>query len=139
MGRTWTLPGLGHMMAAMRRVSPFRRLTALAAAYVVALQIALLPLTVVAAGSPLAAPLCSELVVGKSNPATSATGDVGCACASGCGASCCAPALAGPTSATTAIDRTSFAVLTPKAMAIIPGFVSRHDPQNPRAPPRSAA
>lgn len=109
---------------------------ALAAAYVVALQLVLLPLAV-AAGNSLASPLCSEIAESRANPAVPnpVHSTTGCACASGCGVQCCAPALLSPPSAAVAIDRTPLVVLAPKAIAAIPGFVSWHGPQNPRAPP----
>lgn len=124
------------MILAMRAHSPVRRLLALAAAYVVALQLVLLPLSV-AAGPLRSGPLCSELAdPAKASPERSA---IGCACASGCGMQCCASAFGGPPSFATSIDRTSFAVLTPMEMAAIPGLMSWRSPQNPRAPPRPAA
>jgi len=109
---------------------------ALAAAYVVALQVALLPLAVVA-GHALASPLCSDMAASQAGPIKSApaSSSTGCACAAGCGTQCCVPAFVDPPSAVVAIDRTPLVILAPKAIAVVPGFVSWHGPQNPRAPP----
>lgn len=73
---------------------PTRRLIALAAAYLVAAQTVLLPLSV-AAASPLLNTLCVSSSSGTGHgPAGS---DNGCGCAAGCGIQCCAPAaLDGP-------------------------------------------
>ena len=74
----------------MSQPKPARRVIALIAAYVVALQALLLPLSV-AAGGPLQTSLCSE----TSNGAP-VKHDGGCPCAAGCGMQCHMPALAGP-------------------------------------------
>jgi hypothetical protein len=80
----------------MRKLIPSRRLIALLAAYVVALQALLLPLTV-AAGAAFDQGLCvSAASGGAPSPTKSpASHDTGCACAAGCGMQCHAPALAG--------------------------------------------
>lgn len=68
---------------------PTRRLIALAAAYLVAAQAIVLPLSV-AAASPLLHSLCVSVSGGAGHgPAGS---DNGCGCAAGCGVQCCAPA-----------------------------------------------
>lgn len=126
-------------MTAMQGYSPIRRIVALASAYVVALQLVMLPLTV-AASNPLSSQLCSQLAASTSDraPAAPAQANVVCACASGCGMQCCASTLVGPASAVTAIDRTPFAILAPRVIVGISGFMSWRGPQNPRAPPQAA-
>jgi len=122
-------------MNTMSGHSPIWRFMVFAAAYVVALQTLLLPLTVIAS-DPFAVTLCSTLSAdGNPSPLKS---DMPCACASGCGMQCCVPALASPPSATVAIDRIQLAILAPKAIAEIPGYVSWRGSQNPRAPPLPA-
>ena len=67
---------------------PTRRLIALAAAYLVAAQAILLPLSV-ASANPLLSQLCISSPDGAGHaPAGS---DGGCGCAAGCGMQCCAP------------------------------------------------
>lgn len=117
----------------MRSRTPFWRMLALAATYVVVLQTLLLPLSVVAA-SPFRTQLCAEMADSKSTPAH--TGGT-CACASGCGMQCCDPAVSNPPSTATAIDRVVAGVLLPPA-ALEPFAVETgRGPQNPRAPPVS--
>jgi len=76
---------------------PARRLIALAAAYLIAAQAVLLPLSV-AAASPLLNTLCVSSLDGAGHGPTGS--DKGCGCAAGCGMQCCAPAaLDGPAAA----------------------------------------
>lgn len=81
---------------------PFaRRSIAMLAAYVVALQMLLLPLTV-AAGSVISGVHCTA-----DQPVQHGT--QGCSCAAGCGSGCCAQALTGPPAAdaTLVVPRTA--------------------------------
>ena len=108
-----------------------RRIITVAAAYLVALQALLLPLSV-AAGSPFAGSLCVSSAGPTQAPVSH---DTGCACAAGCGMQCCAQVLAGSPQASFAVTRTLARIMTP-APALAP--VTRPDlrsPQNPRAPP----
>lgn len=104
---------------------------ALAAAYLVALQALLLPLSV-AAGSPFVGSLC---ISSSGQTQAPVQHDTGCACAAGCGMQCGAQALPGAPQASFAVTRTSVRVVTP-AVSLAP--VARADvrnPHNPRAPP----
>jgi hypothetical protein len=109
------------------------RLVALAAAYVIALQALLLPLSV-AAGSAFDVSLCTAVASGDgSSPPTGH--DTGCPCAAGCGMPCCLQALANPPPVEAALDQRGTVAMTP-APALSP--VSRpadRSPQIPRAPP----
>jgi hypothetical protein len=110
-----------------------RRLIALAAAYVIALQAALLPLSV-AAGSPFTASLCAAAssADGSSAPAGH---DSGCPCAAGCGMQCCAQMLAAPQHGAIALRSTSARAMT-AAVPIRPVIrPADRSPQVPRAPP----
>lgn len=117
-------------MTAMRKTFFARRLLALAAAYVVALQLALLPLTL-AAGQAQAGPLCSVLA-GKSEPLKA---DGGCACAAGCGAQCHAPGYPGEPADVVAPAREQAGVFRPVRALSPAACASIRSPQNPRAPP----
>ena len=110
-----------------------RRLVALAAAYVVALQALLLPLSV-AAGSAFDSSLCiaATSVDGSPSPASH---DTGCPCATGCGMQCCMQTLAGPPPVMVALSLTR-AIAMPPAPAIEPVIrLADRSPQVPRAPP----
>ncbi|RDV01932.1 hypothetical protein DXH78_15080 [Undibacter mobilis] len=104
----------------------------MAAAYVVALQLILLPLTVAASNAP-SAPLCSQL----SDPAKSAPlkSDTGCACAAGCGVQCCAPGYPVPSSAAVSLQRGQGDVLAPAQVFLAFTLGQERGPHNPRAPP----
>jgi len=69
---------------------PCRRLIALAAAYLVAAQVVLLPLSI-ATANPLLSAICTSAPGGATGqqPAGSAND---CGCAAACGTLCCAPA-----------------------------------------------
>jgi hypothetical protein len=106
---------------------------ALAAAYVVALQALLLPLSI-AAGDPFGSSLCvaSTSVEGQSAPGSH---ESGCPCAAGCGTQCCVQTLADP-------PQFTFAPVLSRAIAMAPSpaFVpairlADRRPQIPRAPP----
>jgi hypothetical protein len=81
-------------MTRRRRTS---RILAVLAAYAVALQALLLPLSV-AAGAPAAFSLCSSAQTGTSGPVGDRQGDHqgGCPCAAGCGMQCCTSGAIGP-------------------------------------------
>jgi hypothetical protein len=110
-----------------------RRVIALAAAYVVALQALLLPLSV-AAGSPFDSSLCAAAASVDHAPVP-AGHDGGCPCAAGCGTQCCAQAFVGPPQVTVTLGLTRAIAMTP-APAIEPVVrVADRGPQVPRAPP----
>src|SRR5664279_118193 len=71
-----------------------RRIIALIAAYVVALQALLLPLSV-AAGSPFESSLCAAAASVDHAPSP-AGHDGGCPCAAGCGMQCCLQTFVSP-------------------------------------------
>ncbi len=110
-----------------------RRLVALAAAYVVALQALLLPLSV-AAGDAFDSSLCTAATSVDGSPSP-AGHDTGCACAAGCGMQCCVQTLASPPPVTVALGRTRAIAMTPTP-AIAPIIrLAERSPQVPRAPP----
>lgn len=111
---------------------PMRRLIALAAAYLVAAQAILLPLSV-AAASPLLNALCVSSSDGTGHGPFGS--DNGCGCAAGCGMQCCAPA---------ALDAPAARFQSPPAvaqvLAPVVAFVASLGPEDrgwhrPRAPP----
>ena len=110
-----------------------RRVIALAAAYVVALQALLLPMSV-AAGGPFESSLCAAAapVDHASSPAGH---DSGCPCAAGCGTQCCVQSLAGPPQVAIILAPTrAIAMTLPRATEPIIRPADR-SPQIPRAPP----
>jgi len=110
-----------------------RRVIALAAAYVIALQALLLPLSV-AAGGPFESSLCAAAAPVDGSPSP-AGHDSGCPCAAGCGTQCCVQTLAGPAVATVTFDLTRSIAMAP-APAIEPIVrAADRSPQVPRAPP----
>jgi hypothetical protein len=110
-----------------------RQISALVAAYVVALQALLLPLSV-AAASPFETSLCAAAMSANGVPSP-ASHDTGCPCAAGYGMQCCAQTLAGPAQITITCDATSAIGLTP-APAIEPVIrLADRSPHIPRAPP----
>ncbi len=132
-GGKWTLTGFSPKVPAMsqtRRSGPF---IALAAAYVIALQALLLPLSVAVGGSPLFS-LCSSgaSVASSQSPAGHQTG---CPCAAGCGMQCCVHAFAGTPQTRIPLGVTQVGALLPP-LALEP--VVRPAPRGPqlaRAPP----
>lgn len=123
-------------MRAMRGTSYLRRLLAVAAAYVVALQLVLLPLTL-AAANPLSGPLCSQVAANASYtaPTDPLKADTGCACAAGCGMQCGASSALAPPSSEPSIDPNLLWTLTPAAVAGAAALAQARSPHNPRAPP----
>lgn len=108
-----------------------RRLIALFAAYVVALQGFLLPLTVAAFAAP-------ESVLCTATGATHqpANADGGCACAAGCGMQCGTPSLAGPSPQGVIVLRTTQSLLVaPLTVTLVVVPPREENPHSPRAPP----
>lgn len=134
----WTLWSGRLTLTAMHQAHrPLRflalRILALTAAYLVALQALLLPLTV-AAGAAYDPSICVTVQAPDDAPAPSRH-DTGCACAAGCGMQCSASMLGGSPPFLVARAATYGLVFAP-APAIEP--VARpfdKSPQNPRAPP----
>lgn len=108
---------------------PTRRIVALIAAYVVALQALLLPLSV-AAGSPFQASPCSEASGGAP-----VQHDTGCPCAAGCGMQCCVQSLLGPPQTGVALHRTGVTVVAQPVMFVSVVRIAHRSPHSPRAPP----
>ena len=108
-----------------------RRFVALIAAYVVALQALLLPLSVVT-GAAADSSLCTAAAsLGAPQPASHHTS---CPCAAGCGMQCCSSALAAPPRAVAVLIRTGVRI-TPPAAIVAVAPPSLHTPQLARAPP----
>ena len=112
-----------------------RRWIALIAAYVVALQAVLLPLSVATAG-PFAISLCSPHATSNGAPRP-ADGQSGCPCAAGCGMLCGAHAVLTPEPVVFAAEAQEFGpapapILRPMAVVRAPGW----RPQAARGPPR---
>ena len=110
-----------------------RRIVALIAAYVVALQALLLPLST-AAASPFKTKLCAtaESADGAPRPAGH---ESGYPCAAGCGVQCCAQTFVGP--AQIMVTRGVTAAVTMTLAPALEPVVRLADrgPQIPRAPP----
>jgi hypothetical protein len=114
----------------MRKRQVSRRLIGLAAAYLVALQAFILPLSLPTAA---AGALCLSLA-DHSAPAP-AGGDHGCPCAAGCGMQCHATALSpGATASLPAPRPRVAAVLAPLPRTQSSGLSTR-GPHMPRGPP----
>jgi hypothetical protein len=109
-----------------------RRAIALFAAYVVALQALLLPLSV--AAGPFMSSLCAAAMSADGSP-TPAGHDSGCPCAAGCGTHCCAQTLASPPVGTVILDLTSAVAMIPPPAIERVIRVAVRSPQVPRAPP----
>jgi hypothetical protein len=109
-----------------------RRIVALIAAYVVALQALLLPLSV-AAGSPFINSLCASAAgTTQQKPISHQTG---CPCAAGCGMQCCAQGLAGAPQVAVAPAMSQSYVLVAAPVLAPAVLTSERGPQIPRAPP----
>jgi hypothetical protein len=109
-----------------------RRVIAPFAAYVVALQALLSPLSV--AAGPFKSSLCAAAMSADGSP-TPAGHDSGCPCAAGCGTHCCTQTLAGPPVVAVTLDLTHAVAMMP-ALAIERVIrVAVRNPQVPRAPP----
>ena len=108
-----------------------RRVVALIAAYAVALQALLLPLSV-AAGAPDFSLCASASSAGPHSGAGHATG---CPCAAGCGTQCCVNAIASPPETIGVLAPVSVANLAPVPAAALDVQPYRHSAQRARAPP----
>jgi hypothetical protein len=109
-----------------------RRFIAVFAAYTVALQALLLPLSV-AIGGPLGNTLCGASVEGSPSPVSH---ESGCPCAAGCGMQCCIHALGGPPEIAVAIAEMHVGAVAPAPyLAAVSQPNDRRGPQIPRAPP----
>jgi len=113
-----------------RRSRPF---IALAAAYVIALQALLLPLSV-AVGGAYPFSLCSAgaSVASSQSPAGHQSG---CPCAAGCGMQCCVHALAGPPQTLIPLGLTQVGTLLPPPALERVVRPALRSPQLARAPP----
>jgi hypothetical protein len=107
-----------------------QRIIALAAAYVVALQALILPLSV-AAGGPFAAGICASSVDAPQAPGH----DSGCPCAAGCGTACCVQALIDPPQGAVALFAAYVRVAAPAPATDAIVRPAAKGPQIPRAPP----
>jgi hypothetical protein len=106
---------------------------ALLAAYAIALQAVLLPLTVMA-GAADAQGLCATSSGGEQSAPTDR--DAGCGCAAGCGMQCCAPALTGPPQGGAVIYIAELAGPVAQSTGYQRQTILPHKgPHNPRAPP----
>lgn len=112
-----------------------QRLIALIAAYVLALQAVLLPLSAVVAG-PIGGPCSAHTTTdGASLPAD---GQSGCPCAGGCGMLCCVHVLLPPEPVVIATGEEVFSpapvpASRPTGVICVPDW----RPQAPRGPPRA--
>ena len=122
-----------HRLVPMSKSLRCRHVIALAAAYVVALQALLLPLSV-AAGSPFHSSLCAAAAATDGSPQPTGH-DGGCPCAAGCGTQCCVQSLFGPPQVAIILAPTRAIAMTPPR-AIEPVIrPADRSPQIPRAPP----
>lgn len=108
---------------------PKRSIVALIAAYAVALQALLLPLSVAAAG-PFATALCAD----ASTHGPSSNHQAGCPCVAGCGAQCCEAATL-PPDVTVAAPLHSPDTVVPTLALIAAKRAAERSPLLPRAPP----
>jgi hypothetical protein len=106
-------------------------LVALFAAYAMALQALLLPLSV-AAGNPFVNSLCASSSGGTQQPAGHQSG---CPCAAGCGMQCHGHGLVGATQPTVIPARTLAYAMTATAVLAPAERMFERRPQIPRAPP----
>ncbi len=101
------------------------------AAYLVALQALLLPLSVVAAAPFLMRHCTSVSVAGNEGP----VGQSGCPCAAGCGMQCCAQALLAPPPVVVEAAQSFAGAMVPEARLVGVVRPASHRPHIPRAPP----
>lgn len=111
---------------------PTRRLIALAAAYLVAAQAILLPLSV-AAASPLLSALCVSSSDGTGHGTSGS--DNGCGCAAGCGMQCCAPAALDAPAAKFRASPAVAQILAPVVVFAASLRAEERGWHRPRAPP----
>jgi len=110
-----------------------RQVIALIAAYVVALQALLLPLSVTA-GSPFNTSLCAAATPADGMPSP-AGHDSGCPCAAGCGMQCCEQTFVGPAQIMVTRGVTRTVTMTPAPAIEQVVRLAGRSPQVPRAPP----
>jgi hypothetical protein len=117
----------------MRTKSRSRPIVALAAAYAIALQALLLPLSVAVGGAyPFSLCTAGASVAGTPSPVNH---DNGCPCAAGCGMQCGAHALAGPPKGANHLTLSGAGARMPLP-ALIPAIrIGVRGPQLARAPP----
>jgi hypothetical protein len=118
-------------LAPMNNVLRSRRIVALIAAYVVALQALLLPLSVAAAAPDFS--LCASSA--SASPHSGAGHATGCPCAAGCGTQCCVQAIAGPPQTTIVLAPASIVQLAPPPATTTVARPYLRSPQLARAPP----
>jgi hypothetical protein len=106
-----------------------RPVIALFAAYVLALQAMLLPLSVAAA--PVANGLCAATQTNDGAPGH----PTGCPCAAGCGTHCCSSALTAPPAAGVLLTARSFEAAVPAPIFMLTVRAAGRSPQLARAPP----
>lgn len=117
----------------MHKSTDSRRVIALIAAYVVALQALLLPLSV-AAGAYFDSNLCATASKAHVS-APLASHDTGCGCAAACGMQCCGQTLANAPQIVIVLALTAARAIT-QPPAIEPNLrPPERGPQVPRAPP----
>lgn len=115
----------------MSHFFPYRRLSSLAAVYVVVLQALLLPLAVAGGGLPGDGPCVSS----SADTHAPAGKDAGCPCAAGCGTQCCAQGVSEAAPGVSVYDPKFAWRLTPVFdLEAVPQAAIRQ-PQIPRAPP----
>lgn len=117
----------------MRQPRRSRPLIALAAAYVIALEALLLPLSV-AVGGAYPFSLCSAgaSVAGSQSPVDHQSG---CPCAAGCGMQCCVHVLAGPPQTPVALARIGVGTRMPIQALVPAARATIRGPQVARGPP----
>lgn len=127
----------GRLSPGRRKLEPMtypfrsRRIVALVAAYVVAFQALLLPLSV--APPPPDASLCAS--ASSASPHSGDGHGTGCPCAAGCGAQCCVNAVAGPPPAIVVLAPAAIASHAPPPVIVSAARPHLHSPQLARAPP----
>ncbi len=131
-------PGLAApKVPAMIRRSYALRMMALCAAYVVALQALLLPLSVAFGGSLDLTPCSVSTSAGGSH--TPASHQTGCPCAAGCGMQCGVHVLNAPPAVAFAVLNVRVSAMTPvPEIEAVVRPADRRLPQIPRAPPAAA-
>ena len=113
---------------------PCRRLIGLAAAYLVAAQVILLPLSIASASQLLSA-ICTSAPGGAPSHQPADSTD-GCGCAAACGTLCCASAaLDGPAVADFAATPAVVQVLGPTVAVVTGGRADSRGAHHPRGPP----
>lgn len=117
----------------MKEPGRIRPIVALAAAYVIALQALLLPLSA-AAGRAFPSPLCAAgaSVAGSTAPEGHSSG---CPCAAGCGMPCCVHALAAAPQKQVTLVTSGVSVRMAMIVLVSATCTTIRGPQVARAPP----